>query len=270
MELSNYLRLRSRYSYDGDDAFGCGTLICRSCGHRSWDVPAGVKFDPSDEQILEHLEAKLKRSLHPLIDQFIPTLEGEHGICYTHPQNLPGMREDGQIRHFFHRPSKAYTAGTRKRRKVQSEEEGIDTRWHKTGKTRAVVSGGGGVGAVMGFKKILVLYSNCGRERKAQKTNWIMHQYHLGVTEDEKDGQLVASKVFFQKHPRQRQCPSSAAVDSPETAVFVDYSCSDNIPLFQFPLLGAAGRREEDGEDIAEFGSVLLGDGDDNASSVVG
>lgn len=90
MELSNYLRLRSRYSYDGDDAFGCGTLICRSCGHRSWDVPAGVKFDPSDEQILEHLEAKLKRSLHPLIDQFIPTLEGEHGICYTHPQNLPG------------------------------------------------------------------------------------------------------------------------------------------------------------------------------------
>lgn len=109
------------------------------------------------------------------------------------------MKKDGEIRHFFHRPSKAYTAGTRKRRKVKTEEEeGRDTRWHKTGKTRPV--GGGGL---MGFKKILVLYSNYGNPRKAEKTNWIMHQYHLGVTEQEKDGQWVASKVFFQLHPRQ-------------------------------------------------------------------
>jgi hypothetical protein len=28
--------------------------------------------------------------IHPLIDQFIPTLEGENGICYTHPEKLPG------------------------------------------------------------------------------------------------------------------------------------------------------------------------------------
>ncbi|XP_023543690.1 NAC domain-containing protein 10-like [Cucurbita pepo subsp. pepo] len=200
-------------------------------GLEDWGrAPAGVKFDPSDQQILEHLEAKVerdKRKLHPLIHEFITTLEGDDGICYTHPQNLPGMRKDGQIRHFFHRPSKAYTAGTRKRRKVKADEEGSDTRWHKTGKTRPVMGGG----VVIGFKKILVLYSNHGNQRKPQKTNWIMHQYHLGVTEHEKDGQLVASKVFFQKRPRQscsHQNPTTqwdGGGHSPEiSAVFIDCS----------------------------------------------
>jgi hypothetical protein len=52
-----------------------------------------VKFDPTDQEILGHLEAKVlsdKRKLHPLIDEFIPSIEGENGICYTHPENLPG------------------------------------------------------------------------------------------------------------------------------------------------------------------------------------
>jgi len=53
-----------------------------------------VKFDPTDQEILEHLEAKVRsdiHKLHPLIDEFIPTLEGENGICYTHPEKLPGQ-----------------------------------------------------------------------------------------------------------------------------------------------------------------------------------
>lgn len=110
-----------------------------------------------------------------------------------------GVSKDGQIRHFFHRPSKAYTTGTRKRRKVHTDEEGSETRWHKTGKTRPVFVGG----AVKGFKKILVLYTNYGRQKKPEKTNWVMHQYHLGSNEEEKDGELVVSKVFYQTQPRQ-------------------------------------------------------------------
>jgi len=53
-----------------------------------------VKFDPTDPEILEHLEAKIKSDLgklHPLLDEFIPTIEGENGICYTHPEKLPGQ-----------------------------------------------------------------------------------------------------------------------------------------------------------------------------------
>lgn len=56
-------------------------------------LPAGVKFDPSDGEILEHLEAKIlsdTHKIHPLIDDFILTIDGQNGICYTHPQKLPG------------------------------------------------------------------------------------------------------------------------------------------------------------------------------------
>ncbi|KAK8642093.1 hypothetical protein V6N13_011455 [Hibiscus sabdariffa] len=225
------------------------TIICPSCGynipyqdqtgiHDLPGLPAGVKFDPTDQEILEHLEAKIisdLRKLHPLLDEFIPTLEGENGICYTHPEKLPGVSKDGQIRHFFHRPSKAYTTGTRKRRKVHTDEDGSETRWHKTGKTRAVSVGG----MVKGFKKILVLYTNYGRQRKPEKTNWVMHQYHLGNNEEEKDGELVVSKVFYQTQPR--QCgPSSSdkytldrklknrsptmAPKSSSSGVFVEYN----------------------------------------------
>ncbi|CAI0468857.1 unnamed protein product [Linum tenue] len=186
---------------------------CPSCGHDMESsfqdpiqdlpgLPAGMKFDPTDQEILGHLEAKVmsdSRKIHPLIDEFIPTIDGENGICYTHPEKLPGVSNDGQIRHFFHRPSKAYTTGTRKRRKVHTEEDGSETRWHKTGKTRPVLVGG----ATKGFKKILVLYTNYGRQRKPEKTNWVMHQYHLGNNEEEKDGELVVSKVFYQTQPRQ-------------------------------------------------------------------
>ncbi|KAL5989495.1 hypothetical protein ACLOJK_010387 [Asimina triloba] len=211
-------------------------------------LPAGVKFDPSDQELLEHLEGKVRgrdaRNHHPLIDEFIPTLERDNGICYTHPEKLPGeidryssifksdyvkikllvgshkltpghewvgeqvgVGKDGLARHFFHCPSKAYTTGTRKRRKVNTDEEGGETRWHKTGKTRAILIGG----KVKGHKKILVLYTNYGRQRRPEKTNWVMHQYHLGSSEDEKDGELVVSKVFYQTQPR--QCGSSAKED---------------------------------------------------------
>ena len=109
------------------------------------------------------------------------------------------MSRDGLIRHFFHRPSKAYTTGTRKRRKVHTDVHGGETRWHKTGKTRPVLV----AGRVRGYKKILVLYTNYGKQKKPEKTNWVMHQYHLGSDEEEKDGELVVSKVFYQTQPRQ-------------------------------------------------------------------
>jgi hypothetical protein len=56
---------------------------------------------------------------------------------------------------------------------------------------------------VKGFKKILVLYTNYCKQGKPEKTNWVMHQYHLGSNEEERDGELVASKVFYQTQPRQ-------------------------------------------------------------------
>lgn len=77
--------------------------------------------------------------------------------------------------------------------------QGGETRWHKTGKTRPVMLNG----KQKGCKKILVLYTNFGKNRKPEKTNWVMHQYHLGQHEEEKEGELVVSKIFYQTQPRQ-------------------------------------------------------------------
>jgi len=187
---------------------------CPACGHQierrealqDWPgLPYGVKFDPTDQELIEHLQGKVafdNSAAHPLIDEFIPTIGGEDGICYTHPEKLPGISRDGLIRHFFHRPSKAYTTGTRKRRKIQTacdESTEGETRWHKTGKTRPVLVNG----KQKGCKKILVLYTNFGKHKKPEKTNWVMHQYHLGSQEEEKEGELVVSKIFYQTQPRQ-------------------------------------------------------------------
>ncbi|KAK4410353.1 suppressor of gamma response 1 [Sesamum angolense] len=68
---------------------------------------------------------------------FIPTVNEDDGICYTHPRKLPGVREDGSVSHFFHRAIKAYNTGSRKRRKIHDDELG-DVRWHKTGRTKPV------------------------------------------------------------------------------------------------------------------------------------
>ncbi|KAL4274999.1 hypothetical protein HN51_057881 [Arachis hypogaea] len=225
-------------------------VTCPSCGHNIQIIqeqggihelpglPAGVKFDPNDIEILEHLEAKVMShvpNLHPLIDEFIPTLQDENGICYTHPEKLPGVKKDGQIRHFFHRPSKAYTTGTRKRRKVHTDEDGSETRWHKTGKTRPVVAGGG---LVKGFKKILVLYTNYGRQKKPEKTNWVMHQYHLGSNEEERDGELVVSKVFYQTQPR--QCGNSIVIKEDN---------DDDLPYGKILMMNNSSKKHKNNND---------------------
>ncbi|KAK4787576.1 hypothetical protein SAY86_011409 [Trapa natans] len=210
-------------------------------------LPAGVKFDPNDQEILEHLEAKLAvnpEKPHPLIDEFIQTLEGDNGICYTHPEKLPGVSKDGQVRHFFHRPSKAYTTGTRKRRKVvhSDEDDGSsETRWHKTGKTRPVLIDG----TVKGYKKILVLYTNYGRQKKPEKTNWVMHQYHLGSSQEEKDGIMVVSKVFYQTQPRQCGSAIKDGVFEAASASFdgqnSEHGAYNSSMSFDFPSFASLG-----------------------------
>ncbi|CAH8358486.1 unnamed protein product [Eruca vesicaria subsp. sativa] len=181
------------------------TRLCPNCRHvidnndevDDWPgLPRGVKFDPTDPEIIWHLLSKsgsLGLTPHPFIDEFIPTIDQDDGICYTHPKNLPGVKHDGTMSHFFHRAIKAYSTGTRKRRKIHDDDLG-DVRWHKTGKTKTVVLDG----VHRGCKKIMVLY-----EGKAVKTNWVMHQYHLGTDEDEKEGEYVVSKIFYQQPQQQ-------------------------------------------------------------------
>lgn len=184
----------------------CKQLIDNSDVTLEWPgLPAGVKFDPTDAELINHLAGKVglgNSKSHIFIDDFIPTLEEDQGICYTHPENLPGASKDGNSVHFFHRTSNAYATGHRKRRKIHrlcdsSSEERV--RWHKTGKTKPVIVNG----IRKGWKKIMVLYRSSKKGCKPDKANWVMHQYHLGIDEEEKDGELVVSKIFFQQNQKQ-------------------------------------------------------------------
>ena len=68
---------------------------------KDWPVlPAGIKFDPTGQELIEHLEAKVSADgarSHPLIDLFIPTIDSEHGIRYTHPEKFPGKTLIGRL-----------------------------------------------------------------------------------------------------------------------------------------------------------------------------
>ncbi|KAJ6314711.1 hypothetical protein OIU78_018237 [Salix suchowensis] len=184
----------------------CHCHIDNSDVAQEWPgLPVGVKFDPSDAQLLEHLEAKCavgNSKPHVFIDEFIPTLDGDKGICYTHPANLPGAKKDGNSVHFFHRTNNAYSTGQRKRRKIHcevgSDEESV--RWHKTGRTKSVIDNG----VQKGCKKIMVLYKSSKKGSKPDKSKWVMHQYHLGTDEDEKEGEFVVSKIFYQQKGTER------------------------------------------------------------------
>ena len=46
------------------------------------------------------------------------------------------------------------------------------------------------------------MYASNVKGGKQEKTNWVMHQYHVGTGEDEKDSEFVVSKLFYQQQPK--------------------------------------------------------------------
>ncbi|KAL2523292.1 NAC domain containing protein 44 [Forsythia ovata] len=211
----------------------CGAnLECPNCHYRidnsdvvhEWPgLPAGVKFDPSDVELLEHLAAKIgvgTAKPHLFIDDFIPTLEDDEGICYTHPENLPGAKKDGSSVHFFYRTINAYATGRRKRRKIRDQETLVkaNVRWHKTGKTKSVIENG----VQIGCKKIMVLYATSKKSSRPDKCHWVMHQYHLGTDDDEREGQYVVSKIFYQPQKE---------IDNNETSLVIEEFDSGTVQV---------------------------------------
>ncbi|XP_040370950.1 SUPPRESSOR OF GAMMA RESPONSE 1 isoform X4 [Rosa chinensis] len=198
----------------------CHYLISNSDVSTEWPgFPTGVKFDPSDTDLIEHLAAKVgvgNSKPHMFIDEFIPTIDWDIGICYTHPENLPGAKKDGSSFHFFHKTCNAYSTGRRKRRKIDKEHDlaAQAVRWHKTGKTKAIRSG-----VHPGWKKIMVLYKSSIKGSKADKTDWVMHQYHLGSTEDEKEGEYVVSKIFYQQPKQADKSDHNLVIEESESYV---------------------------------------------------
>ena len=109
--------------------------------------------------------------------------------------NTAGITLSGLSKHFFQCNSRAFKRGTRTCHKIQSEC-GMHAMWHKTGNTMPVMVNG----RQRGSKKVLVLHTNKNLDQ--QRTNWVMHQYHLGDLEQEKERELVVCKIFYQTKTR--------------------------------------------------------------------
>ncbi|KAJ1696670.1 hypothetical protein LUZ63_005182 [Rhynchospora breviuscula] len=198
-------------------------------------LPVGVKFDPSDLELIEHLESKVNSKPHMFIDELIPTVKQEQGICYTHPENLPGVKKDGTCAHFFYKISNAYASGPRKRRKITTEDCNIismgHVRWHKTGKSKPIFDNG----RQKGWKKIMVLYKSAQRGCKPDKANWVMHQYHLGTEEEEKDGQMVVSKIFYQLGKEREKFELESVEDEDGNTVVHPATMGPKTPMTNAP-----------------------------------
>ncbi|GMN42606.1 hypothetical protein TIFTF001_011798 [Ficus carica] len=214
-------------------------------------LPAGVKFEPSDEELVEHLAAKCGSENikpHMFIDEFIPTLEGE-GIYCDHPENLPGAKKDGSSIHFFHKIINAYATGRRKRRRVQNHDSTAEhVRWHKTGKTKAVIENG----VQKSWKKIMVLYKTTKKGSKPDKTNWVMHQYHLGTEEDEKEGEYVVSKIYYQQPKQPEICDNKNNCHLTEDSDIKALQTSPMTPNTNPPIPPRHGKSIV-GDDIVDY-----------------
>lgn len=90
--------------------------VSNQCKRCSLLLPLGLRFDPTDKELMEHLKAKVRDNgagNHPLIGRFKPSMDIREGIYYTHPQNLPGVNMDDVRKYFFFLPSKAYNCRTK-------------------------------------------------------------------------------------------------------------------------------------------------------------
>lgn len=130
---------------------------------------------------------------------------------------VSGSKNDGSSFHFFHKTINAYATGHRKRRKVDCHRSlaAEHVRWHKTGKTKPIMENG----VQKGCKKIMVLYKSSKKGSKADKSNWVMHQYHLGTEDGEKEGEYVVSKIFYQQHKQSETNDNNLVIEDDVNAL---------------------------------------------------
>ncbi|XP_042454264.1 NAC domain-containing protein 74-like isoform X1 [Zingiber officinale] len=131
-------------------------------------LPPGFGFHPTDAELISHY-LKLKILGHNF-DELIPEVD-----IYKHePWDLPAkcrLRTRDSKWHFFALIDRKYPNSSRTNR---ATEEGY---WKSTGKDRDVKS----QNRVLGTKKTLVFHE--GRPPCGRRTDWIMHEYHIGKKE---------------------------------------------------------------------------------------
>ncbi|KAK9949934.1 hypothetical protein M0R45_005442 [Rubus argutus] len=138
-------------------------------------VPVGYRFHPTEEELVNHYLKKKMQGNDSEINGIIPEID----VCKYEPTELPALSGTETETHddmewfFFTRKDYKYNNSARSNRctkqgywKITSKERGIKARRSK---------------AVIGKKRTLTFYQ--GRVPKSKKTNWVIHEYYLPVTE---------------------------------------------------------------------------------------
>ncbi|KAJ1298188.1 hypothetical protein BS78_01G434900 [Paspalum vaginatum] len=169
---------------------------------QSWPgLPRGVEFNPSDSDLLWHLAAEVGNGLahrHPFIDEFIKSVDDDRGFSCTHPRDIPGVRQDGRASYFFHRRFDSY-----------SKENDENISWRNIGTPKSIIFDG----TLQGCKEEFVLYVDMMTDNSPQKTDWMLHQYHIRNTVKDEEG-LVVSKIFYGSQNNQSELAEEAHVES--------------------------------------------------------
>ncbi|KAM0856083.1 hypothetical protein ACQ4PT_049347 [Festuca glaucescens] len=182
----------------------------RGAAQQSWPgLPRGVQFNPSDSDLLWHLAAEIGNDLahrHPFITEFIKSGDEDGRFGCTHPQDMPGTKQDGHASYFFH-----------KKVNLCNDKNGKSISWRKAGASISIMDG-----TLQGCKEVFVLYAFKNSDNIPQRTDWELHQYHIKNTiEDE--GELVVSKIFYNSQNKHCEWAAKAPVQSAQ-----DDSVTDN------------------------------------------
>ncbi|XP_048440616.1 NAC domain-containing protein 1-like [Pyrus x bretschneideri] len=144
---------------------------------QSSQLPPGFRFHPTDEELIMFY-LKYQATSRPCPASIIPEVD----IYKFDPWELPEKAEFGENEWYFFTPrDRKYPNGIRPNRAT------VSGYWKATGTDKAIYS----ESKYVGVKKALVFYQ--GRPPKGVKSDWIMHEYRLGDTRNQRANKQLGS-----------------------------------------------------------------------------
>ncbi|KAK9072528.1 hypothetical protein SSX86_008962 [Deinandra increscens subsp. villosa] len=176
------------------------------------NLPPGFRFHPTDEELIVHYLSRKSRSTSESVS-IIADVD-----LYKHdPWELPEMALFGTKEwYFFTSRDRKYPNGSRPNRATGNGY------WKATGSDKPVKSKSD-PNTTIGIKKSLVFYA--GKGVKGMKTNWIMHEYRLTITNPSTNSRLddwVLCRLYNKKNNPKEMIVSAADELQKEN------SCSNN------------------------------------------